>query len=142
MSRWRGQRMDRHTGSALEAKAYVKQDEFPTGVFVHAANASWELQFNDDGTYLFFVDDVVDATGIYSISGDLYIDTTDHAPCKHARNATYRWTLDGLRLTFQLVGKEHCSPRRNRLDGTSWIRRLRLPRTARTEQISQNLDQI
>jgi dipeptidyl aminopeptidase/acylaminoacyl peptidase len=101
----------------------VRRDEFPVGVFVHEENGSWELQFNDDGTYLFFVDGVVDATGSYSTVGDLYIETTDYAPCRHARTATYRWTYDGRRLAFQLVGEDGCSPRRSSLDGVSWIRR-------------------
>jgi hypothetical protein len=120
----------------------VRKDEFPAGVFVHGANASWELQFNDDGTYLFFADDVVDGTGIYSITDDLYIETTDYAPCRQARTATYRWTLEEQRLAFQLIGEEHRSPRRTRLDGASWIRRAYAPGAVRTEQASQNLEQV
>ena len=101
----------------------MRNDEFPAGVFVHEGNGSWELQFNDDGTYLFFANGAVDATGSYSIAGDLYIETTDYAPCRHARTATYRWAFDGWRLAFQLVGEDGCSPRRSSLDGVSWIRR-------------------
>jgi hypothetical protein len=120
----------------------VRRDEFPTGVFVHEANESWELQFNDAGTYLFFADGVVDATGNYSITGDLYIETTDYAPCRQARTATYRWTFDGRRLTFHLVGEDHCSPRRNSLDGASWIRRLHAPETIPGERIFQDLENV
>lgn len=101
----------------------MEEDKFPTGVFVHQTEPSWVLQFNDDGTYLFFAHGVVDATGLYSIAGDLYIETTDYVPCRHARTATYRWAFDGRRLAFQLVGEDDCSPRRNSLDGVSWIRR-------------------
>jgi hypothetical protein len=120
----------------------VIRDEFPTGVFVHEANASWELQFNDDGTCLFFADGVVEATAIYSITSDLYIETTAYAPCRQARIATYYWTVDGPRLTFQVVGKDHCSPRRNRLDGVSWIKKMYASETVLGEQTAQNLEKI
>jgi hypothetical protein len=111
------------TGGAIKEEMRLTQDQFPTGTFVHKTNESWMLQFNDDGTYLFLVNGAVDATGIYSIAGDLYIETTDYAPCRHAKTATYRWAYDGRRLTFQLVGGDDCSPRQSSLDGVSWIRR-------------------
>jgi hypothetical protein len=117
-------------------EAKLTEDGFPSGTFVSKTDESWVLQFNDDGTYLFFANGVVDATGIYSITGDLYIETTDYAPCRHAKTATYRWAYDGRRLTFQLVGEDDCSPRRSSLDGVSWIRRPHAQATAPGEESS------
>jgi hypothetical protein len=120
----------------------LRRDKFPTGVFVHERNESWVLQFNDDGTYLFFVNGVVDATGIYSTAGDLYIETTDYVPCRHARTATYRWAFDGRRLSFQLAGEDDCSPRRNSLDGVSWIGRQHDSKTALGNQTTHNREDV
>lgn len=98
-------------------------NDFPTGVFAHETRPSWTLQFNDDGSYVFRVDDVVDATGTYTISGDQYTEDTDYLPCRQARTATYRYCHEHGRLVFYLVGEDNCAERRASLDGVTWIRR-------------------
>jgi hypothetical protein len=100
----------------------VGAHDFP-GVFVHEARPIWTLQFNDDGSYVFRVNDVADATGTYTVNGELYTEDTDYAPCSQARVATYRYRCDDGRLVFQLRGEDHCTERRASLDGVTWIRR-------------------
>jgi hypothetical protein len=95
---------------------------FPTGKFVHPSNANWTLQYNDDGTYIFLVDDRVDATGTFRTQDNMYTDDTEYLPCKDARLATYSWEFDGKGLTFHLVGEDLCKDRRESLDGVAWIK--------------------
>ena len=94
---------------------------FPTGIFTHPNHTNWKLQFNADGSYLFLVNDQVDATGTYSIQDNLYTEETEFAPCKDARTASYTWEFDGKNLTFHLVGEDQCTDRRESLDGIPWI---------------------
>lgn len=101
----------------------TEANDFPTGVFVHETRPIWTLQFNDDGSYVFRVNDVVDATGTYTINGDQYTEATDYLPCRQARAATYRYSYDHGRLVFYLVGEDNCAERRASLDGVTWLRR-------------------
>jgi hypothetical protein len=100
----------------------VEANEFPTGVFVHETRRDWTLQFNDDGSYAFRVNDLVDATGTYVINGNQYTEDTDYLPCRQTRTATYTWAYDGSRLTFHLAGEDNCAERRGSLDGVTWIK--------------------
>ena len=52
----------------------VEENEFPTGIFVHETRQILTLQFNDDGSYIVRVNDLVDATGTYAINGNQYTD--------------------------------------------------------------------
>ena len=97
---------------------------FPTGAFVHETRPDWVLQFHEDGRYTFLAGGEVDATGTYSVEGNLYTEDTDYLPCRDARIASYTWTFDGERLVFRLVGEDGCKERRNSLDGVAWVRRL------------------
>jgi len=94
---------------------------FPSGIFVQKNHANWKLQFNADGSYVFLVNDQVDATGTYSIRDNLYTEETEFAPCKDACTASYTWEFDGKNLTFHLVGEDLCKDRRESLDGIPWI---------------------
>ena len=99
----------------------VAAKRFPTGVLVHETRPNVTLQFNDDGSYIVRVNGLVDATGTYAIHSRQYTGNTDYLPCKHARTATYTWTFDGKRLTYQLAGGDNCTVRRKSLDGVAWI---------------------
>jgi hypothetical protein len=49
-------------------------------------------------------------TGTYTTEGNLFMDlTTSHPDCDSP--ATYAWTFDGQRLTFQVVGADPCADR-------------------------------
>ena len=98
-----------------------KEKKFPTGVLVHETRSNLTIQFNDDGRYVVRVNDLVDATGTYTIRGNQYTEDTDYPPCKNARTATYTWAFDGRNLTFQLVGEDDCTVRRRSLDGVTWV---------------------
>ncbi len=45
----------------------MEKNGFPMGVFVHEACKDWTLQYNEDGSYIFRVNDQVDAIGTYTI---------------------------------------------------------------------------
>lgn len=101
----------------------MNDNEFPAGVFVYESRQNLTLQFNDDGSYIVREDNIVDATGTYRINGNQYTEDTDYLPCRHARTATYTWAFDGRRLTFELVGEDNCTERRESLDGVTWIKK-------------------
>jgi hypothetical protein len=98
---------------------------FPTGIFVHETRPIWTLQFNADGTYVFRVNGVLDASGTYSIDGDRYTEDTDYLPCRDARIASYTYAYESGRLVFHLVGEDNCAERRASLNGVTWIRQER-----------------
>ncbi len=100
----------------------MEKNGFPMGVFVHEACKDWTLQYNEDGSYIFRVNDQVDAIGTYTIQNNLYTEDTEYLPCNQARTATYTWTYDGQGLTFHLVGEDHCSARKQSLDGVMWVK--------------------
>jgi hypothetical protein len=103
-------------------KSTTQSAKFPTGKFVHPLHANWTLQYNDDGTYVFLVDDRVDATGTFRTQVNMYTDDTEYPPCTDARLATYSWEFDGQGLAFHLVGEDLCDDRRESLDGVTWIK--------------------
>ena len=96
--------------------------KFPTGKFVHETVKTWIFQFNEDGTWLYYFDSTLpEVEGTYSIDGNLYTETSVNDPdCPFP--ATYKWTYDGLKLIFTLVGEEKCGPRKGAYDGQAYIK--------------------
>jgi hypothetical protein len=93
--------------------------KFPTGKFVNESDPARGMLFNEDGTwagYLGGIDPVVEGT--YSVKGDLYTETSnnDDSEPKCQGPATYKWSFDGTKLTFTLVGEDPCRPRRAAYD--------------------------
>jgi hypothetical protein len=100
----------------------MRKCDFPTGLFVHEGRKDWTLQYKEDGSYIFYDNDQVDATGTYSIHNNLYTEDTEYPPCSHPRKATYTWAFDGHRLIFHLVGEDDCTARKQSLDGVTWVK--------------------
>ena len=96
--------------------------EFPTGKFVHDVVKTWIFQFNEDGTWLYYFGDTSpEVEGTYSIDDNLYTETSANDPdCPFP--ATYKWTYKGLKLTFNLVGEDKCDPRKDAMDGQTYIK--------------------
>lgn len=86
--------------------------KFPTGKFVNESDPARGMLFNADGTWAGYfggIDPVVEGT--YGVEGDLYTETSN-SDTKCPYPATYRWHFDGVKLTFELVGEDPCTPRR------------------------------
>jgi hypothetical protein len=97
--------------------------EFPIGRFVHENHKDWIFQFNEDGTWLYYFEDLTspEVKGTYSIDGNLYTETSANDPaCPFP--ATYKWTYDGLKLTFNLVGEDKCEGRKSAYDGQTYVK--------------------
>ena len=95
--------------------------DFPTGYFAHESNEFQYFRFAEDGTYV-FSEAGVGVTGKFGINGDLYTEMTHDSPGEAQVPATYTWTFDGERLTFELVGEDYLSHRKNvAYDGQTYI---------------------
>jgi hypothetical protein len=97
--------------------------KFPTGRFVHEL-AIWALEFDEDGTWRGFDGDVSVSiiSGKYATNGNLWTEMTHDYPTSPKVPATYTWTYDGQRLTFQLWGEDVNPHRKSLLDGQTYLK--------------------
>jgi hypothetical protein len=107
---------------SIRGDSIMEGISFPLEVFVHEIWKEYTLQYNQDGSFIFRVNDQVDATSFYTIHDNLYTESTEYLPCSQAREATYTWTFVGQRLTFHLIGEDNCIARKQSLDGVTWIK--------------------
>jgi hypothetical protein len=96
--------------------------EFPIGRFVHEEFPSQVmLTFDEDGTWQ-ILNWGTTVSGKYAVNGDLYTEMTHSMASLQQVPATYTWTYDGENLTFVLHGEDVVLPRRDVLDGQTYIR--------------------
>jgi len=94
--------------------------KFPTGAFVDSQDQNRGYIFNEDMTWQYFMlgTGTIGATGTYSVDGNVWKDAGGQDNCQPA---TYNWTFDGSKLTFNLKGKDECAARRASLDDHTFI---------------------
>ena len=99
-------------------------DKFPTGRFVHENRYLWAFEFDEDGTWRGYEGDVSTPciSGKYGVTGNLYTEMTHDYPGSPEIPATYFWTFDGRKLTFELWGEDVNSHRKSVYDGQTYIR--------------------
>jgi len=98
-------------------------DEFPTGRFLHENRYRWAFEFDADGTWRGYQGDVSFPciSGKYGVTGNLYTEMTHDYPGSAKIPATYFWTFDGRKLTFQLWGEDANAHRKSVYHGQTYI---------------------
>ncbi len=100
-----------------------KTNGFPTGRLVRE-DGQRTFEFDEDGTWrIFYGESSVPAVGgRYGISGNFYTEMThDYSGLKQIP-ATYTWTFDGEKLTFELWSIEYIPSRGACMDGFTYIK--------------------
>jgi hypothetical protein len=97
-------------GLGLVATGQSAAAEFPTGTFTLTTKdgAAWAVAFTDKGKFTVSRNGAVAAEGSYRVTGD-QIEVTDEKGPKAAtvnKSGTYKWKLDGKKLTFTRVKDE------------------------------------
>lgn len=92
---------------------------FPTGKFVLSDSNHEGIYFNKDGTWSGFSFGQTVAEGTYHVRGDLYTEEASPDGCK--TDATYKYSFDGTKLKFELVGEDECQNRRESLNGITYV---------------------
>lgn len=107
----------------LEASPHIDEVEFPTGRFVNEDGIR-TFEFDEDGTWRFFDEDPEHPTrsGKYVSNGDLYTEMTHDDQDDLQIPATYIWTYDGQKLTFDLWGEEVNEERESIYNQQTYIR--------------------
>ncbi len=102
----------------------VDKSNFPTGRFVREDNDKKVFEFDEDGTWRYYEYNLTAplVSGKYGITGDLYTEMTHNYSPDRKIPATYTWTYDGQKLTFQLVGEDILSHRKTCYDGVTYIK--------------------
>ena len=96
--------------------------EFPTGRFVRE-DGQRTFEFDEDGTWRIFYgkSSVPTVGGRYGISGNYYTEMTHDYSELEQIPATYTWTFDGEKLTFELWSIEYILSREACMDGYTYI---------------------
>ena len=93
-----------------DSAATDEQGAFPTGTFVGERFPASIFTFHDDGRFT-LEEGSWGITGVYAVRGDLYTEMLHGGEWYPNIPATYRWTFDGERLRFELVGEDVNSDR-------------------------------
>lgn len=107
-------------GMVKEFTASPGSARFPTGKFISVSDKAQGYQFNEDGSFAYYlggVDPVVQ--GNYTVVGDLLsvINPTE-TDAKCQGSVTYHWSFDGQKLTFAPFGEDACRARRDSFSDT------------------------
>ena len=95
------------------SSASSEESAFPTGRFISQQSKHVGYQFNEDKTWVYLYYGEHGAEGTYKVDGNLWIEQgTEECPFP----GTYEWSFDGSQLSFKLVGKDACEPRRESTD--------------------------
>lgn len=106
---------------------------FPTGSFSMESDDDYVMEFSEDGTFIYYYDEMIATRGTYSIQGDQWIVETDQVcDAEDSGKATYLWTYENDTLTFTLKGEDRCQSRREVLDNITYVKDLS------TKSIQQN----
>jgi len=100
-----------------------KESDFRVGhTFIKEDIKTYTLRINDDGTYTGYDELTQQETNdSYSLDGNLYVDYFERSGCQGLPPATFKWLSMGNWLTFQLVGEDPCSSRREDYDDMIWM---------------------
>lgn len=98
-------------------------DEFPTGRFINE-NRLWTFNFNEDGTWSLFDTNLEEPvrSGKYATSGNWYTELTHDDLDLPQVPATYFWTYDGQKLSFELWGEDVIDQRMIKYDGQTYTK--------------------
>jgi hypothetical protein len=96
---------------------------FPTGRFVHEQFDWYVFEFDEDGAYRYFMNnlEVPLFSGKYGVNGDLYTEMTNDHPENPKVPVTYFWTFDGKNLMFELWGKDVNFKRKRVYDNQTYV---------------------
>ncbi len=107
-------------GMVKEFTASPGSARFPTGKFVSVSDKARGYQFNEDGTFAYYlggVDPVIQ--GNYTVVGDLLsVINPAETDAKCQGSVTYHWSFDGEKLTFAPFGDDACRARRDSFGDT------------------------
>ena len=97
---------------------------FPTGRFINEQFDWHVFEFDEDGTYRYFVNnlEVPLFSGKYGVNGDLYTEMTNDHPESSKVPVTYFWTFNGKELTFKLRGKDVDAGRKMMYNNQTFIK--------------------
>jgi hypothetical protein len=103
---------------------FVEGTEFPTGRFVLDGSRFYAIEFDEDGTWRDYETDVdvPSGGGKYGTNGNLYSEMTHSYSMSPQVPATYYWTYDGKKLTFQLWGEDVNGYRKSLFDGQTYMK--------------------
>jgi hypothetical protein len=101
------------------SSATSADSNFPTGKFLLTDSEYEGVYWNKDGTWSGFSFGQNIAEGKYHVKGDLYTEEASTEGCP--TDATYKYSFDGTNLKFELVGEDNCQPRRESLDGITYV---------------------
>lgn len=92
--------------------------DFPIGFYVNE-NGNEEIEFNEDGTFSYFLGQATtpEVSGRYSIDGDTFtLEEDDAGVCVSPGTST--WSYDGANLVFRVI-EDECEERRGSI-GQRW----------------------
>lgn len=96
------------------------KNQFPTGVF-SAGDGKYILEFGEDHRFKFIEYGNLTAVGTFSINGnEITWETDSFCDQENLGKATYIWQYDKEMLSFQLIGKDKCSPREGVINGVAF----------------------
>ncbi len=75
---------------------------FPTGKFIKSGTTNYGLVFNPDGTFSVFDGGSTFVHGTYSVSGNVFTETSNDGGC--VTNVNFNYVFDGKNLTLSYVG--------------------------------------
>jgi len=94
--------------------------EFPIGTIMADRNNQMKITFEEDGSFKYEIPSGVVARVDYSIKKNKLIWGSDIYCHDSYTGATYEWVIDENKITFDLVGKDGCTGRRETLQGI-WL---------------------
>ena len=106
-----------------EARSIDNELNFPTGRYKNETK-QWVFDFKDDGTWHFYEDNLENPvrSGKYVTNGKYYTEMTHDDPDLLKAPATYIWTLNDQKLSFELWEEEVNELRKSIYDQHTYIR--------------------
>jgi hypothetical protein len=97
---------------------------FPTGKFVHSEEELNYFTFNENGRWTFYFFGEREASGMFRVEGDTYIQLTGVLGVNCPVPMSFKYTFDGTHLTFQLTDQskdDPCGSRKALYDNTTYV---------------------
>jgi len=83
---------------------------FPTGTYTHQ---NVVVEYRDDGTFTNWFGDDVMTIGTYSVENNEITFQDTYCDEQYSGSATYAWTHEDGRLSFEVIGEDLCEGRRD-----------------------------
>jgi len=91
---------------------------FPTGTYTYGRG---KVEYRDDGTMTLWYGDSVTTTGTYSVeNNEIHFLHDTYCDEHNGGSATYTWTHEDGRLSYEVVGEDLCDGRRD-TTSLSWF---------------------